>query len=110
MKKKTGGRISTKELNPSWYIAEQVVKRSGYSQKQLAEKMGVSVTSVHYMINHPPSIVHVQMLAEAIGCSFFDFFDFPAPSTESQQESQSHVFPCPHCGHLLQISSVSSND
>ena len=63
MNKKTGGRISTKELNPSWYIAEQVVKRSGYSQKQIAEKLGISVCSVHYMINHPPSIVHVQMLA-----------------------------------------------
>lgn len=110
MNKKTGGRISTKELNPSWYIAEQVVKRSGYSQKQLAEKMGVSVTSVHYMINHPPSIVHVQMLAEAIGCSFFDFFSFPDSTVAPQQKPQSHVFPCPHCGHLLQISSISSQD
>lgn len=110
MNKKTGGRISTKELNPSWYIAEQVVKRSGYSQKQIAEKLGISVCSVHYMINHPPSIVHVQMLAEAIGCSFFDFFSFPDSTVAPQQKPQSHVFPCPHCGHLLQISSVPSND
>ena len=110
MKDKTGGRISTKNLNPSWYIAEQVVKRSGYSQKQIAEKLGISVCSVHYMINHPPSIVHVQMLAEAIGCSFFDFFNFPDSTVASQLESKFPVFPCPHCGHLLQISSVPSND
>lgn len=101
-------KLSTRNETPSWYIAKRVVRAHGLSYKELAQRLNLSTTTVNNLMNHAPSIIHVKMLADAIGCSFFDLFDFSA-ATDSMQTTLSAVsttlanrptdntFICPHC-------------
>lgn len=110
-----------KELVPEWYIAKRIIRSKGFTYGQLAEKLGVSVTTIHDLCNFPPNVVRVKQLADAIGCSFFDFFDFnqasstndgatvpdglpsgsPVSGDAGAAETPQSGFTCPHCGQLL---------
>ncbi len=113
-------KLSTRNETPSWYIAKRVVRAHGLSYKELAQRLNLSATTVNNLMNHAPSIIHVKMLADAIGCSFFDFFDFSA-SPESMQTTLSAVsttlahrptdntFICPHCNQQFAFVPIEEN-
>lgn len=105
-----------KELVPEWYIAKRIIRSKGFTYGQLAEKLGVSVTTIHDLCNFPPNVVRVKQLSDAIGCSFFDFFDFNQASSTNDgatvldgspsgdtvvAETPQSGFTCPHCGQPL---------
>ena len=58
-------KLKTKEKKMAydWYIAKSVVRAKGFSYGQLAEKLGVSVTTIHDICNFPPNVVRVKQLA-----------------------------------------------
>lgn len=106
-----------KELSPKWYIAKEVFRRKGMTYARFAELSGQSVTAVHDMLNYPPSIIHIKMMADILQIPFFDFFDFtrdkgeatvPSDSTEGPQKIL-NAFKCPSCGALLNVSLSTSN-
>lgn len=106
-----------KALCPKWYIAKEVFRRKGMTYARFAELSGQSVTAVHDMLNYPPSIVHIKMMADILQVPFFDFFDFtrdegattvPSGSPEGQQ-TVPNAFRCPSCGALLNLSLNASN-
>ena len=98
-------KLKTKEKKMAydWYIAKSVVRAKGFSYGQLAEKLGVSVTTIHDICNFPPNVVRVKQLADAIGCTFFDLFDFSADSATAYASPASSPsgLTCPHCGQPL---------
>lgn len=107
-----------KELSPKWYIAKEVFRRKGMTYARFAELSGQSVTAVHDMLNYPPSIIHIKMMADILQVPFFDFFDFtrdegfatvPSGSQEGQQQTAPNAFRCPSCGALLNVSLNASN-
>lgn len=107
-----------KELSPKWYIAKEVFRRKGMTYARFAELSGQSVTAVHDMLNYPPSIIHIKMMADILKVPFFDFFDFtrdegaatvPAGSTAVRDEDLPQSFRCPSCGALLNVSLNTSN-
>lgn len=94
-------KIRDKEKDLNWYVAKRVLKTHNVTYKQMSELLNCSVTAVHDMLNHPPSIVHVKLMADAIGCSFYDFFDFSASPTESVKcpaVAPHGELTCPNCG------------
>lgn len=106
-----------KKLSPKWYIAKEVFRRKGMTYARFAELSGQSVTAVHDMLNYPPSIIHIKMMADILQVPFFDFFDFnrdegastvPSGSPEVQQTAP-NAFRCPSCGALLDVSLNASN-
>ena len=106
-----------KELYPKWYIAKEVFRRKGITYARFAELSGQSVTAVHDMLNYPPSIIHIKMMADILQVPFFDFFDFSRDeSTASSQaacaesnDNAPNAFRCPSCGALLNVSLNPSN-
>lgn len=121
-----------KELVPEWYIAKRIIRSKGFTYGQLAEKLGVSVTTIYDLCNFPPNVVRVKQLADAIGCSFFNFFDFsrsvcgdgiataekkatvpdgspsgrPVSGDTVAAETPQSGFTCPHCGQPLFLTTV----
>ena len=107
-------KVATRNETPSWYIAKRVARAHGISYKELAQRMNISATSINHIMNRAPSIIHVKMLADAIGCSFFDFFDFSAAddtvqatlsavSTTLTRRPTDNIITCPHCHQQFAI-------
>ena len=106
-----------KELYPKWYIAKEVFRRKGITYARFAELSGQSVTAVHDMLNYPPSIIHIKMMADILQVPFFDFFDFSRDESQASSpaacaephDTAPHSFRCPSCGAILNVSLNPSN-
>lgn len=100
---------------PAWYVGKRVLKLHDITYAELAEKMNVSVTSIHGMVTYPPNVMHIKMMAETIGCSFFDFFDFSAESRPDSRPvcgdaiASSPTITCPTCGQQFLLTPVASS-
>lgn len=66
----------------------KVMKERGVTVQELAEKLGVTQSSLNQSISGNPSVRKLESLAEAIGCKVGDFFE----SSESSSEKE---FQCP---------------
>ena len=107
-----------KKLSPKWYIAKEVFRRKGMTYARFAKFSGQSVTAVHDMLNYPPSIIHIKLMADILQVPFFDFFDFtrdesaatvPSGSPDGHQQTDPNAFRCPSCGALINVSINTSN-
>lgn len=96
-----------KELVPDWYVAKRIIRAKGYTYNQLAKKLGVSVTTIHDICNFPPNVIRIKQLADAIGCSFFDFFNFGTEAVIPSDVSESPLV-CPNCGQPFRLTPVNS--
>jgi len=117
-KQESKGKLITKdkELTPAWYVAKRVLNVHNVTYNDMAEKLGVSVTTVHDLCNYAPNIVRVKQMADALGVSFFDFFDFTQEGKEAAVPNANlngptvpcskAIITCPHCGETL-ITSLS---
>ncbi len=114
-------KFATRTETPSWYVAKRIIRAHGISYKELGERMNLSVTTIHSLVNYAPSIMHVKMMADAIGCSFFDFFDFSADPNASQAVLSSisgihvnapadNIFMCPSCNQKFAIVPINAED
>ena len=70
-KQESKGKLITKdkELTPAWYVAKRVLNVHNVTYNDMAEKLGVSVTTVHDLCNYAPNIVRVKQMADALGVS-----------------------------------------
>lgn len=76
-----------------WYIAKEVVKAHKVTMRELAERMNLSLASVHRLLNRMPNIVHVKMIADAIGVRMIDLFDLDLLEREYLARQQPPVRP-----------------
>lgn len=105
-------KIKTKGDSPEWYVAKRVLKLHDITYEEMGRRINVSVTSVHDMVNHPPSVMHVKLMADAIGCSFFDFFDFshePASSPSKPSADFGNTFACPNCHQQFLLTPIANS-
>ena len=77
---------------------QAVIKEKGFTQNEVAEKLGITKSSLSQSVhNENTSVKMMQKIADVIGCKVGDFFrdelDLP--------ESPSIV--CPHCGARINI-------
>ena len=61
----------------------EVIKKYGYTQQTVADKMGVSLQNVKNVIyNKNPTLSTLERIAEALGCDAREFFFNPKVSHE----------------------------
>lgn len=89
------------DVNLDFYQPKKVLAKYGYSQNRLAKQLDVSPASLNGVINGNPSIAQIMVLADAIGCSFFEFFDF---SKSGESKLDTNQVKCPACGVTLGLS------
>lgn len=75
---------------------ETMIRESGISKADLADKLGVSRTALYSILNGNPTIKSLEKIAEIIGCDMADFFP------KKTKEPASHT--CPKCGARLSLS------
>ncbi len=93
-------------VNIDFYQPKAVLSKYGWTQNRLAEKLGASVASINGIINGRPSIAQVKLLAETIGCSFFEFFDASivgnpvriVNGNNTEYVVNGNEIECPSCG------------
>ena len=58
-KQESKGKLITKdkELTPAWYVAKRVLNVHNVTYNDMAEKLGVSVTTVHDLCNYAHSSI-----------------------------------------------------
>lgn len=95
--KKYKTRKLSKETNIDFYQPKVVLKKYGWTYQALADKLGLSLASISSIINGTPSIQQVKMIADVIGCTFFEFFD-PATLGNPVTIAEQNMIECPHCG------------
>lgn len=106
MKKRRTAKVLTQVDSPAWYVAKRVILAHGLTAQKFAEQMGVSGVTMHRWLNYCPSVLHVKMMADELGCSFFDFFDFSEGGEAPQAAvtavfnanvNRHNTFTCPNC-------------
>lgn len=70
---------------------EQILKKRGIKQKDLADKLGITPQTLHSTLKNNPTVLSLQKIAEVIGCEMADFFPPSSKSTHSPE------LICPHC-------------
>ncbi len=99
-------------VNIDFYQPKAVLSKYGWTQNRLAETLGASVASINGIINGRPSIAQVKLLAETIGCSFFEFFDASSAGNPvhivkgdgTEYIAEGNKIECPSCGKKFAIS------
>jgi transcriptional regulator with XRE-family HTH domain len=56
------------------YYAKKVLEDYGYTQKALAEKLGVSEMSTHVYVRKNPTLKSIGRMADALGADMIEFF------------------------------------
>ena len=84
---------------------KELIKEKGYTQKDFAEKLGMTYQSLFQIINGQPSMPSLIKIAEALGVELWELFADGREIAAKYQEQ--HPTPdalrCPRCGARLTI-------
>lgn len=84
---------------------KEIIKEKGYTQEELAEKLGMSRNGLYQIINGQPSMPSLIKIAEALGVELWELFADGREIAARYQEQ--HPTPdalrCPKCGARLTI-------
>lgn len=68
-----------------------VIKEHGFTIEAVAERMGISVVTLHQNIARNPTIRTLQKIADVLGVNVGEFF------------KDEFRLTCPHCGKPIKI-------
>ena len=72
----------------------EICKQNGLTQKELAEKVGLSPVGLSKAINGNPTKETLERIAAALNVPVTELFDQPATD----------VINCPYCGNKIKVS------
>ncbi len=73
---------------------KEILKEKGLTQKELAEKIGVSRISIVKTIAGNPTVDTLQKIASALNVPIVKLFD---------NKEESNTIKCPNCGEQINI-------
>lgn len=80
---------------------KRAIKESGFTQREVAEKLGITLTSLNQIMTGNPTHAKMQQVANAINLDVVDLF---FNEGKNQEESKKNDFiPCPYCGKPINI-------
>ncbi|MBD5348811.1 MAG: helix-turn-helix transcriptional regulator [Bacteroides sp.] len=79
----------------SEFRIKEICKEKGITQKELAEKIGISAVGLAKALAGNTTIGTLDKIASALGVSVAELFEAPAAGTA--------VLTCPHCGKPITL-------
>ena len=79
---------------------KNLIKGKGFTQEQLAQKMGVTRMSLVKTLSGNPSYETLQRIAEALEVEMWELF----ASREDVMEQNKNTVSCPYCGKPIDVS------
>lgn len=78
---------------------KELLKEKGISQKELADKLGITVVGMSKILNGNPKIDTLEKIASTLEIELWELFVDEA--TIIKRSPANHA--CPYCGHPLTI-------
>ena len=78
---------------------KNLIKEKGFTQEQLAQKMGVTRMSLVKTLSGNPSYETLQRIAEALGVEMWELF----ASKEEIVNKDKNIICCPKCGARFEL-------
>lgn len=76
---------------------KEVLSERGITQKELAERLGISVVGMSKIATGNPTVETLEKIAKALDIEMWELFKAP-------EDKCSGAVTCPHCGHILKFS------
>lgn len=75
---------------------KEVLSEKGITQKELAERMGISVVGMSKIATGNPTVETLEKIANALDIEVWELFKAP-------ENKYSGEVACPHCGQILKF-------
>lgn len=79
---------------------KELIKEKGYTQKEFADKLGMTNIGLSQIVNGKPSYTTLEKIASALDVPMWQLF---ASKKEIMGESGGHFIQCPKCSHEFEI-------
>lgn len=77
---------------------KELIKEMGYTQQELADKLGISRVGLTQLVNGKPSYPTLEKIAEALGVEMWELFKSKSEIVEEITEETKNTIRCPKCG------------
>ena len=81
---------------------KRAIKESGLTQREVAEKLGITLTSLNQIMTGNPTHAKLQQVANAINLDVVDLF-FDEGKKSSKPYIVNNDLLCPNCGAKLEL-------
>ncbi len=78
---------------------KELIKEKGYTQKEFAEKLGISTVGLAQIIAGKPSYTTMEKIASALGVEVWELLVSKEEITNKDEVS----FVCPRCGKSITL-------
>lgn len=75
-----------------------IIEQQGITSKEVADKIGISVSALNQNISGNPSVKVLEKIATALGVPTWQLFASPEEVAGGKGD-----FVCPHCGNPIKI-------
>lgn len=75
---------------------KEVLSEKGITQKELAERLGITVVGMSKIATGNPTVETLEKIANALGIEVWELF-------KATEDKCSGEMECPHCGKPLKI-------
>lgn len=79
---------------------KEVIKEKGYTQKEFAEKLGMSTVGLAQIVAGKPSYTTLEKIAGALGVEIWELL---VSKDEIVGKKDGLSLACPHCGKNINI-------
>ena len=77
---------------------KELIKEKGYTQQELADKLGISRVGLTQLVNGKPSYPTLEKIAEALDVEMWELFKSKSEIVEEITEETKNTIRCPKCG------------
>ena len=75
---------------------KRVIKEKGFSQEEVADKMGITRVTLAQNLARNPTLGTLQRIARVLKCNVGEFF-----KDELEPKEEPNTIICPHCGKKI---------
>ena len=79
---------------------KELIKEKGYTQKEFAEKLGMTTVGLAQIIAGKPSYTTLEKIADALSVEVWELF---VSKDEILGKTDTVFLTCPHCGKNINI-------
>lgn len=82
---------------------KRAIKEAGFTQREVAEKLGITLTSLNQIMKGNPTYTKMQQVASAIGINVSDMLFDEDASSPGPLQADPNTITCPVCQTRFKI-------